>query len=131
MKDKIVYLVIGILITTIITLLVNNTNNLNADNYNDATFDRIIIKGSLTVGEGENKITLKNKRDESQIIIQSKDTAIIISAKPNDSNIILTPDHTEREKINVSMLTSKILNGKPTSFITLMDGNGVKQIGTD
>lgn len=90
MKDKVVYFVIGLLVAITLTLLTIRPNNLTANNENEV-FENVTIKGTLIVGEGANKITLKND-GKSEIIIQSRTTAISIRAEPNKSTVALIPD---------------------------------------
>lgn len=133
MKDKIVYLIIGLLIIIAIALFTSNSDNLTADNHTlnlgDATFDNVVIKGTLTVGEGSKKITLTTDDKESKIIIQASDTVISISANDTQSVILLTPDAL-RKDINGVGITSMEKGNKISSDITIIDTDGIKQIGS-
>lgn len=134
MKDKITYLVAGLLIATIIMLIANKTSSVIAHNENEV-FNNLVIKGTLTVGEGNNKIILKNDSN-SEIIIQSNKTAISIKASPNESVIVLIPDITETKNMDRRIpssigIISEKNNGITKSDITVVDSKGITQIRTD
>lgn len=128
MKDKIVYLVIGLLIATILMLLVNNTNNLTADNHSQASFDEVLIRGILIIGEGENKIVLRSTREKNDIILKSKDSYVGITSKPNESTIVITADLMDNRDIGVVLSSNKENN--PNSTIGLSDIEGKRVITT-
>lgn len=110
-------------------LIVDKTNSVIAINENEI-FENVIIKGTLTVGEGENKIILKND-GKSEIIIQSRKTGISISSSPKDAHILLIPDASNKDDLDAIMISAKENKlGRIQSDITLIDERGVRQIKT-
>ncbi len=134
MKDKITYLVIGLLIAFSIMLQINNPKNSNADNESaielgNGTLNNLIIRGTLTVGEGNSKITLENRNGNSTVIIQSNDTTVTLQARPDEAIVHLTP-RILAERINGIGLTASEKDYKISSNMLLIDSEGIKKIGT-
>lgn len=127
MKDKIVYLVIGILIAVIIMLTVVKTSNLTAQNQftneNTKVFDNVVIKGKLYVGVGKNRIVLQTD-DASNIILESQGSVVSIVANPETSSILITSDIVDH-KAGLELITT---NQK--SLISMKDVKGIKYIET-
>ena len=130
MRDKILFLIIGILITSLTISIVKFPTNLNADE-NIKTFESVKIKGSLTIGEGENQILLKSNNDRCDILILSKESAVSISAKPDTSTLLLLGDIKELEgNLKGIMLNSDVSTNKHDAFIRIKDDKGEKYLNS-
>ncbi|MYA55960.1 hypothetical protein F4X88_06685 [Candidatus Poribacteria bacterium] len=136
MKDKIVYLIIGMLTATIIMLIAGKTDNLTAEGLNitpqnTTAFDNVVIKGTLVVGEGKNQIFLHNDKDGSHVIISSQDSVISITAHPEKSNILITPDIYDSRQHGINLITGRIdPKSNRDTFIRIKDVKGQNTIGS-
>lgn len=136
MKDKIAYIIIGILVIVIIITITDRVSNPEAQT-NTQVFENVIIRGKLSITDGDNTITLENRNDASNIVINSKGHTIMLSAKKDNAIVILSDDLTHKGKLlglpkGISLFTSEDKNSKnSSSVIYLSDDNGKNLIGTD
>lgn len=65
MKTKIIYFTLGA-ITVIISILIGRSTTLTAqDDKSIATFDTVVVKGKLMVGNNDNKIVLEGNEKQA------------------------------------------------------------------
>ena len=133
MKDRVVFLTMGILIAT--TFFIAGKSNSPVAQQNTEIFENVIIRGRLIIGNENNNITLENKDDSTNIIIDSKGCGIAFSTTDEEAILILSNDRiTENIKglpDGIALFTSKDKKiGKSNSLIRISDDNGSKIVRT-
>ena len=136
MKDRIVFSVLGILVIVIILIIADRVNNPVAQT-NTQIFDNVLIRGKLTITDGDTSITLENKEGNSNIILDTKGSIIMLSAEKDNALVILSDDIQKRDKLlglpkGISLFTSdNKRTGHTNSIIYLSDDAGKNMIGTE
>lgn len=132
MKDKIVFIILGILVIAI-TIVITDRFNEPVAQTDTQTFENIVIRGKLTISDrnGNSGIVLENKDGECNIIMATKGCSIMFNAKKENSIVILSSDFNFKDSVGMpkglTLFTSQDIKGKEKSIIYLSDDEG-KQI---
>lgn len=130
MKDKIIYFALGAIVVLLTVILTKATDTTALDDLNYRVFENVLIQGKLIVGDNESKIVLDGRKDNANVIIDSKGSGIYILSKPNHSSITVTSDI--RDLMNGAHISSfKEVNGDTDTYIQLKDSKGEKTISTN
>ena len=130
MRDKIIYLVLGIIIASLsISIAKINTPNIEADD-GEQIFESVTIKGKLTIGEGQNQIILQSKDDGCQVIVIAERSGVAIIANPDHASLLVSKELGDKNLIGILLNSLKTEGGNHDTIIRLKDGKGEKTIET-
>ena len=130
MRDKIIFFCIGAIVV-ILSVYIGNlvakesqstTTTTEADKT--ATFDTVIVKGKLFIGNEDNFILLESDKDKSNIIIDSKGSNIIISTDSKSSAIMLSKQLDEFTNIGAVLTQQQRQQGNLITHFKLKDSYG-------
>ena len=128
MKNKIVFIILGIFVIIATVIITDAVNNPVAQ-QDTQVFNNVLIRGKLVIENGDNKITLENKDGKSNIILDTKGYGIALSAEEDNAIIILTTHQNGNLKLpkGVALNTTKgKATGKINSLMYISDDDGLK-----
>lgn len=135
MKDKIIFFTIGAVIVLIsvyagnVVFTEEETTDTDTEDKNP-TFDTVIIRGSLIVGNKDNYIILQNEKDTNNIIMESKGSVISIETNPKGSTITVGKDLGQNLNIGAVLTQQQRPQGNLVTHFLLKDSYGAKVIRT-
>ena len=128
MREKIMFFVCGAIIATLAFIIGQVSNPQAQETKTVTTFEEVIIKGKLTVGDGVNKILLEPKSDKCAIIVNSGGKAVAIYAQPDAAAVVISTNITDTIKLDGIHLMTEERNGRTQSVIHVKDDTGRKMI---
>lgn len=128
MRNKIVYIILGILVIIATVIITDAVNNPVAQ-QDTQVFNNVLIRGKLVIENGDNRIILENKNGKSNIILDTKGYGIFLSAEKENATVVLTNNQKGNLKLpkGVALHTTKSpATGKINSLIYVSDDEGIK-----
>ena len=128
MRNKIVYIILGILVIITAVIITDAVNNPVAQ-QDTQVFNNVLIRGKLVIENGDNRITLENKDGKSNIILDSKGYGIALTAQEDTAIVILTTHQDGIMNLPKGIALSAIKDkktGKIKSLMYISDDEGMK-----
>lgn len=127
MKDKIVYFSIGAVVVVfsviMIDLIAGKPTTAQMD-FKNPIFDSVMIKGKLIVGNKENYILLEGDKEKTNLIIDSKGSAVLILTTSEGSSISLSKSINGIPEMGAVLQQNQKAFGDLESSLMLLEKNG-------
>ena len=128
MRNKIVFIILGVLVIIATVIITDAVNNPVAQ-QDTQVFNNVLIRGALVIENGDNKITLDNKGGKSNIILDAKGYAIVLTADKTNATVAITNGKLGRLKLPEGVglhATENQATKKMTSLIYVSDDEGIE-----